>query len=169
MTNLSELSNEALLAAYRAAVPSFLDSSGGVGAYLTELKFRFMTARNRKELFCGYSSWNKFVLTELKPLDLTRVRLLTPAIKLQNHKFKTDWRLPEFGNGCYAKHDKIGRTLLQTVASKFKDFAWGGWSPWRPCYDSDVKAGYVPVEDRYKVTLFLTAEQIRGLNVQQGV
>jgi hypothetical protein len=168
MVDLSRLSDAELLSGCREATPLFKTASERTEAYLTELKRRFCIARSlctniREPFFFGYTSWNKFVVGELS-LSLTTVRRMTPSIKLQDHTF--DWRLSEFGEGCYKKHEYIGEGLLKSVASKFDDVQWGGWAPWRPTMDSQTKAGYRPVEDRYKVTLFLTAEQVRGLNAQ---
>lgn len=165
MVDLSRLSDVELLAGCKDSTPMFKTASERTEAYLTELKRRFCIARSRcpdvrEPFFLGYTSWNRFVIGELA-LSLTTVRRLTPSIKLQDHS--VDWRLGVFGNDCHRRHEALGKTLLTTVSSKFSDVQWGGWAPWRPTMDSQTKAGAMPVEDRYKVTLFLTAEQIRRL------
>ena len=165
MADLSRLSELELLAGCKESTPIFKNASARTEAYLTELKRRFCIARSRsanvsEPFFFGYTSWNKFVVGELS-LSLTTVRRMTPAIKLQNHSF--DWRLEQFGEDCYKRHERIGKELLASVSSKFFDIQWGGWTPWRPTMDSPTKAGGVPVEDRYKITLFLPYEQMRGL------
>lgn len=161
MIDLSHLSDKEVLAKCVESTPFFKSAEEKTEAYLTELKRRFGVARSRKELFLGYSSWNKFVIGELA-FSLTTVRRLTPTIKLQDHTY--DWRPDAFGDECYKRHEIIGKRLLKTIASIFSEYQWGGWVPWHPTMDSDVKAGYTPVEDRYKVTLFLTAEQIGRLS-----
>jgi hypothetical protein len=165
MKDLSLLSDEEVLAECKDSTPFFKTAEEKTEAYLTELKRRFCIARSRcadvrGPFFLGYSSWNKFVVGELA-LSLTTVRRLTPTIKLQDHSF--DWRLEAFGENCYRRHELVEKDLLKSVASKFSDIQWGGWAPWRPTMDSQIKVGDVPVEDRYKVTLFLTAAQVRGL------
>lgn len=168
MVDLSRLSDVELLAGCKDSTPMFKTASERTEAYLTELKRRFCIARGRcqnvrEPFFFGYTSWNRFVIGELT-LSLTTVRRLTPSIKLQDHS--VDWRLAVFGNDCHQRHEGLGKTLLTIVSSKFSDVQWGGWAPWRPTMDSQIKAGAVPVEDRYKVTVFLTASQLRRLNVQ---
>ena len=165
MVDLSRLSDVELLAECKGSTPLFKTASERTEAYLTELKRRFCIARGRsvnvsEPFFFGYTSWNKFVIGELS-LSLTTVRRMTPTIKLQDHSF--DWRPEEFGGDCYRRHEMVGKELLKSVSSKFSDIHWGGWAPWRPTMDSQTKAGAMPVEDRYKVTLYLTAEQMRGL------
>lgn len=73
-----------------------------------------------------------------------------------------DWRA-EFGADCEQRHETIGERLINVIAAKCSDWAWGGWAPWRPKMDSELKAGYKPIEDRYRVTLWLTAEQFEQL------
>jgi hypothetical protein len=165
MVNLSRLSDEEVLAGCKDSAPLFKTAEEKTEAYLTELKRRFCVARERKALFLGYSSWNKFVVGELA-FSLTTVRRLTPTIKLQDHSY--DWRPDAFGKDCYKRNEAIGKGLLESVASKFPEYQWGGWAPWHPTMDSDVKAGYKPVEDRYKVTLFLSASQIRSITRAKG-
>ena len=161
MVDLSHLSDKEVLAECVESAPFFKSAEEKTAAYLTELKRRFGVARARKELFLGYSSWNRFVEVELA-FSLTTVRKLTPTIKLQDHTH--DWRLDAFGDDCYKRHEEIGKKLLKTISSIFFDYQWGGWAAWHPTMDSDVKAGYAPVEDRYKVTLFLTASQMERLS-----
>jgi len=160
MVDLSRLSDKEVLAKCIESTPLFKSVEEKTEAYLTELKRRFGVARSRKELFLGYSSWNKFVVGELA-FSLTTVRRLTPTIKLQDHTY--DWRPDAFGKDCYKRHEAIGKDLLKGISSKFPEYQWGGWAPWHPTMDSDIKAGYTPIEDRYRVTLFLTAKQIEEL------
>lgn len=76
---------------------------------------------------------------------------------------QTNWRVKEFGEGCEQRHEKISEKLLQILDSKASEYSFCGWSPWRPTMDSHVKNGYKPREDRYRVTLYLTAEQFEQL------
>jgi hypothetical protein len=115
----------------------------------------------------GYTSFNKLCNEKLR-FSHQRVRQLTPNVKLQNHSHAKDWHCSCFGADCKDRQAKIAEGLLKTLAriAGGVSYIWGGWAPWRPVYDSDIKKEYKPVEDRYRVTLFLSKKQLETLTWQ---
>jgi hypothetical protein len=115
----------------------------------------------------GETEPNEAVRIEPTPLGAARAAATKQSgwtePKKEVEDVSDDWKVREFGKGCFTRHEKKGKALLSVIASKFSDYSWGGWSPWRPTMDSDTKAGYVPVENRYRVTLYLSDKEITGL------
>jgi hypothetical protein len=134
---------------------------------LRELKLRFLEARRNKKSFEGYTSFNRFCEEKLNIAHQT-VRRLIPDVKIQHHPSNEDWRKDVFGANAVSRHETIGKKLLDIILRKIPcgeqppHYRWGGWAPWKPQSDAD-KRDYKPIEDRYRFTLFLSAEDIENL------
>jgi hypothetical protein len=159
MNNDVELmGDEELLSVVAGTRSLFTESYTNLVPALREIKLRFLQARKEGKSYLGYTSFNK-LCDEKLVISHRTIRKLVSDVKLQKHPENVPWYVKEFGENAVEKHSRICTELLEMLHKKFKDFNFHGWEPWRPTSDSDRKK-WPPVENRYKVTLFLAKEQI---------
>ena len=158
---IETLKDEELLAIVINNRSVFKESYTNIVPALREIKLRFMEARQQGKSYLGYTSFNK-LCDEKLVVSHQSIRKLVSDVKLQKHPINIPWYVKVFGKNSEKRHARICSKLLDRLHKKFKDFEFGGWAPWKPISDSD-KEKWNPVEDRYKVTLFLTKEQMEKL------
>jgi hypothetical protein len=155
------LSDDELVAVVKNSGCVFKEAYVNIVPVLREIKLRFLEARREHKSYLGYSSFNR-LCDEKLVVSHQAIRRLVSDVKLQKHPVNVPWYVRIFGADVEARHEEECKKILDLLYDAFRDFNFGGWAPWKPKTGSDKKV-WNPIEDRYKVTLFLSKGEIEAM------